>query len=59
MYKGFAYASELIIGIAYLIIGFLIIYYGQKVANVFELKFLESFEGNREMTFKVIPSFLD
>ena len=53
MYKGFAYSSEFVIGLIFLVIGLLIMYYGQQVSYVFEMKSMDNYEENKEMSFKV------
>jgi len=54
-YKAFAYLSEFLIGLAYIIIGFLTIYYGQMVSQVFESKStIDNYEANKEMSFKLL-----
>ena len=55
-YKAFGYASEFLIGLVYLIIGVLTIYYGQQVSYVFETKAHDDYEGNKETSRKVHKS---
>jgi hypothetical protein len=52
-YKAFAYASELMIGLVYVIIAVLTIYYGHQVSLVFENKSTNENSENKQTSNKV------
>lgn len=52
-FKSFAYLSEFLIGLVYLILGTMIIYYGEKIALVVMSRQYNTFDPSNDMSYKL------